>query len=422
MFRKYWSYLVVLVLLFVPLYPKFPLLAVSGSFVSVRLEDFILAAILGIWFLFSLKSKLVELKHPVSIAIALYLIVGLVSWISGSFLTKTIDMKIGLLHLLRRFEYMSMFVVGYGLFKEKINLRFIVNSILLVSLLVSLYGLGQQYLGFPVISTNNSEFSKGLVLSLGPGSRLNSTFAGHYDLAAFSLLPILLIIGLLATNSSHKWLLLLIGVLAYWVMLLSAPRITFAAVIVTAGLFMLILRRYTWLVLLGLVAVGSVLSSGQLLTRYKQLFSLAPPAYAAVDQEVPDALKPSTVNEDRSLSIRLNVEWPRALRAFAINPILGTGFSSVGLAVDNDFLRILAETGLFGLAAFVLIFLRIGKTSLEFFLKKPKTLSEVFVVTTGLFLVGLLLNATFIDVFEASKVAILIWLVVGVAEYAKETI
>ena len=62
------------------------------------------------------------------------------------------------------------------------------------------------------------------------------------------------------------------------------------------------------------------------------------------------------VFEDRSVSIRLNVEWPRAIRAFSKNPLLGTGYSSITLATDNDFLRLLGEVGLVGALAFFLIF------------------------------------------------------------------
>lgn len=425
MLKKYWSYLIILVLIFVPLYPKFPLFSVGGSFVSVRLEDFVIAAVVGIWFLINLKSKFADLKNPISVAILLYLAVGVISWFSGGFLTKTIDIKQGLLHLLRRVEYMSMFVVGFGLLRDKLNLRFVINTLLLVSLLVSLYGLGQQYLNFPVISTNNSEFSKGLVLTLGPGARLNSTFAGHYDLAAFSILPILLVIGLLAIPGRHKWFLAVIGSLAYWVMLLSASRVTFAAVVITALLFTLVLRKYLWVAVLTVVAIVSIFASPQLAGRYKELITsrfltFVPVAYAAVDEEVPDALKPSeNPTEDRSLSIRLNAEWPRAIRAFTINPLLGTGFSSVGLAVDNDFLRILAETGLLGMAAFVLILWHIGKTSWPYMLHKPESAEQIFILAVSFFLLGILMTAVFIDVFEASKIATITWLVLGVGEYVK---
>ena len=66
----------------------------------------------------------------------------------------------------------------------------------LTVLTVNGYALGQQYLDWPVISTTNSEFSKGLILRLTPGARVNSTFAGHYDLAVFLAMAIVILTAL----------------------------------------------------------------------------------------------------------------------------------------------------------------------------------------------------------------------------------
>ncbi|MEK7091001.1 MAG: O-antigen ligase family protein [Patescibacteria group bacterium] len=408
------KYLLVLILIFVVLYPKFPLLGVSGTFVAVRLEDFVVAAAVLFW---AATAALRQKYLPVHRSILLYLAVGFVSVFSAIFVTKTAGLNLGLLHALRRVEYMALFAVGFHALQNKNQLHFLIRTFLLVSLLVSIFGLGQQFLGWPVISTTNSEFAKGLALTLGEGARINSTFAGHYDLAAFSIFPLLLVISLLTLPQiRHKWLLVSIGSLAYWTMLLSASRVTFAAFYVTTALFLLLIRKRLWLIPLVLLAIFSILASPQLLGRYRELFINH--VRAAADEEVPDALKPPAVPEDRSFNIRLQAEWPRALRAFYQNPLLGTGFSSVGLAVDNDYLRVLAETGLFGLAAFGLIMIRIFKTSLPYF-RAPSSPTDAFIIAVTLGLVSLLLNAVFIDVFEASKVAIIAWTLLGAAEKAK---
>lgn len=416
-------YLVILVLLVVPLYPKFPLLGVGGTFVSIRLEDLIIAVVVGFWLLVNItKLKSEVWQEPINRAIVLYWLAGLVSVICSIFVIKTAELNLGLLHWLRRVEYMSLFMVSYSFLKSKEQLSLVVKTLLVVSTVVAVYGIGQLLLNFPVISTNNSEFSKGLALSLGPGARINSTFAGHYDLAAFSLFPLLLVIGLLAIPNRSKFLTAGIGALSYWAMLLSASRVTFAAFFLTASLFLLSLKKKMWLLIWLVLAAISIWLSPQLLGRYKELIvnqflSQVPVVSAQVDSEVPDALKPPAEPEDRSLNIRLNVEWPRAIRAFVKNPILGTGFSSVGLAVDNDYLRSLAETGILGTAALMLVFARIFKT---FFSKSRLTgLPQVFVLSVMWGLVGLLINALFIDVLEASKVAILTWTLLGLAVKAK---
>lgn len=415
-------YLTILLLIFIPLYPKFPLLGVGGTFVSVRLEDFLVASVVVVWGIISLKNKFLDLKLPVQKSIVLYLVIGFIAIFSGIFLTKTATLSLGLLHTVRRVEYMLVFMAAYLSLRHKDDLNFVVKVLLIVSLLVAIYGLGQQFLNWPIISTTNSEFSKGLALTLGPGARINSTFAGHYDLAAFSVFPLLLIAALMSLSQvRHKWFLLLIGSLVYWAMLLSASRVTFVAFYMTAGLFLLLIRKIKWLIPLFVLGITSLFFSPQLLGRYQEFLINHVHAQEAVDQQLPDALKPAAAPEDRSFNIRINAEWPRALRSFWENPILGTGFSSVGLAVDNDYLRILAETGFWGLLAFGLIILRIFKSSRAFF-KAPQTISEAFVIATTLGLGGLLLNAVFIDVFEASKIAIITWTLLGLSERVKSLV
>lgn len=420
--------LLLLILIFVPLYPKFPLLGVSGTFVSVRLEDFLLAFIILFWLATSLLTKFSSVRLPVQRSILLYLFIGFVSAIGSLLLTKSVEGSQVLLHAFRRVEYMAMFFVGYDFLKTKNQLQTIIRVIILVSFLVSIYGLGQQFFGFPIITTTNSEFAKGLTLTLGAGARINSTFAGHYDLAAYSLFPLLLLIGLLVGNSRHKLVLILLIIPIYITMVLSASRVTFAAFFITSSAYLFFLGRKLWLAPLAVVMVLTVFLSPQLSGRYKELIlnhilSTIPVASAQtsapVDETLPDALKPSAQPEDRSFNIRLQASWPKALRALEKNPLIGTGFSSVGLAVDNDYLRLLAETGILGFLAFMLVCFRNIRASLPFFRQQTFDFPRIFILSTTFAFLGLMINAVFIDVFEASKIAIVTWTLMGI--YHKTT-
>lgn len=423
---KIW--LVILILVVIPLYPKFPLLGVGGSFVSVRIEDFLIAFIGIFWGLNLIKNRFANLNLPIQRSIILYLFIGFVSTLGSILLTKTVDQNISLLHTFRRVEYMILFFVAYDFLKNQIQLNFIIRVVIFVSLIVGLYGLGQQYFGFPVISTTNSEFSKGLALTLGEGARINSTFAGHYDLAAYSLFPLLLLVGLLATKTKHKLLIILCIIPIYFSMVLSASRVTFAAFFLTSSLYLIFLRKKLWLIPLGVIMSLTAVLNPQLSGRYRELifshilsFRLVETVSAQtitstpVDQEIPDALKPPAAPEDRSLNIRLQASWPRAVRALQKNPLIGTGFSSVGLAVDNGYLRLLAETGILGFFAFMLIVKRVIVSSLPVFKSKSENFVNIFVLSTTFAFIGLLINAVFIDVFEASKIAIVTWTLLGLS-------
>ncbi len=420
--QRFNIWLLLTLLLFIPIYPKFPLVGIAGSFVSVRLEDFLIGIVLVFWVAQNFTRIKEILKNPIHRAIIIYLLVGFFALFSGIFLTKLVDIKVGLLHAFRRVEYMALFFIAYDFFKSKAHLPLFIRSLLVVSAIVAFYGLGQVYLGFPVISTSNSEFSKGLALTLGAGARINSTFAGHYDLAAFSVFPLLLITGLLAINVRPKWLLILLGAASHWTLLLSASRVSFASFVICAGLLLLALRKFSWIPLLVILSIVSVVLSPQLRGRYLEFITQvhAQEEGSKSVETIPDALKPTAKPEDRSFNIRLNVEWPRAIRALQKNPLFGTGFSSVGLATDNEYLRTLAETGLLGLLAFLLIFIRFIKSSVQYFLHYRPTLEHVFILSMVCGILSLLLNAVFIDVFAASKIALLAWLIIGVTEKVKQ--
>jgi len=114
----------------------------------------------------------------------------------------------------------------------------------------------------------------------------------------------------------------------------------------------------------------------------------------------------------RSFDIRIKNEWPRAIRAFIKNPLLGTGYSSLGLATDNDFLRSLGEVGLLGTTAFGFIILILIRKYIVV-IKKAKGFTRYLTVGILSMVFAFLINSLFIDVFEASKVASLFWLVNG---------
>jgi O-antigen ligase len=124
-----------------------------------------------------------------------------------------------------------------------------------------------------------------------------------------------------------------------------------------------------------------------------------------------------------SIGIRLNQEWPTAVRAFVRNPLLGSGFSAMGVlydnqlgfATDNDYIRNLGESGILGVGSFALIFVVLFRLIHRFLKTHTKpSLERSLVIGFAAAIVGFFLNAVFIDVFEASKLAILFWLSLGI--------
>lgn len=419
-------YLSAVLFLFIPLYPKFPLFFVGGSTVAIRAEDFILgisASVLAIHYLIT-RQKLT--KIPLFFQIAVYLLIGLLSTISAIFLTQTVATSTSLLHLFRRAEYFLGFFIIYSTAKEyKRALPFFTNILILGSVIVFAYALAQMYFNAPVISTMNSEFSKGLALRLQPGVPISSTFAGHYDLAIYLVFILCLLAGIFASHKKNlvKFLVGLLFIGLIWLLFQTGARITAGAALVSIPAVLIASRKYYLIPIFLTIYILGAFTSPNLIARFSSLLDVVQAKfnlsavmdtsiYAQEETPIPtptppkEELRPEQL--DRSSSIRFDVEWPRSIRALTKNPFLGTGFSSTTLATDNDYLRALGETGILGFLSLVAILIYIGRKIISN-LKSKNFLNSAFV---GMF-ITMVLVAVFLDVFEASKIALLFWMFTG---------
>jgi hypothetical protein len=349
------------------------------------------------------------------------------------------------LNYARRIEYLVPFFAVLTLFtKEQIkkNLDYFVKILIVVTLVAFLYGLGQRYLSFPIIITQNDTYSKGVALRWTPGAHISSTFAGHYDMAAFMvmLLPIFVtLLFILKGKWNTFWLFITVGG-GLWLLVNSLSRISQVSYLVSVAIALIAAKKFKALIAVLAVSVVVIGMTSSLDARFSRIINVfyskvktkvtslsnnfvvraetqALPSFRAITSSpVPTSVP---VFEDRSTSIRLNVEWPAAIRAFSINPLLGTGYSSIGLATDNDFLRMAAETGLLGLTAFILIFSRIGKLFIKAIpiLNNFSSLELGFVVGIGGAIIGTFISSFFIDLFEASKFATIFWFMTGYSIY-----
>lgn len=138
----------------------------------------------------------------------------------------------------------------------------------------------------------------------------------------------------------------------------------------------------------------------------------------------PRVYSQNAVNYDLSTGIRLDYTWPKAIEGFTRNPLLGSGYSTLSKkniddftdaeSTDNDFLRSLGETGLFGFLSFYGVVAMV----LWYVAKNFGKISDLFyatiVASISAAVVGLLINAFYIDVFVSSKVAYIFWILVAI--------
>ena len=508
-------------LMFIPLYPKLPLLDVQNTWVYIRAEDFLVIFVLALWLFLFFKKK-VTIKTPLTLSIMIYWLIGALATIHGVLLifpqTSNVFPNVAFLSFLRHVEYASLFFIAYSVMKDKKFLNVIIGVLVFTLLLVVAYGIGQKYLGFPAYLTMNEEFAKGLPIRLSQLSRVPSTFAGHYDLAAYLvlILPILtsLIFGF--RNRLVKIIILLTVILGFGLLFTTVSRVSFFVLLIALFIVLFFQNKKIFVLSFPIVAIfaflflsfqpallsrfgntvkevsvlvdaktgdaiGSVkfvpsqrfenkiiiqkrvadrgqqaspsallslddfprevplvvapnLSTGENLpqgTGYINLslspvtkksgyffYEVSPDAKSSAFAEVfifhGDFIIKKASAYDLSFTTRFQGEWPRALEAFKKNILFGSGYGSVSLAVDNNYFRMLGETGILGTASFLAIFLALG-----IYIKKilPSVSSKVarsFILGFVAGFIGIALNATLIDVFEASKIAYLLWILTGV--------
>lgn len=439
---------VIALFIFIPLYPKFPLFNIPGTYVAIRTEDFLIALVALCWLVAVIPNIKNFLKQNIVQAILIFWFFGGLSLFSGIFVTQTVTPHLGILHYLRRIEVMLLFFIAWQAFKTRKQIKAWLTIMLVTTLIIVLYGFGQQWLSFPVISTTNKEFSKGLILFLTPDARVNSTFAGHYDLAAYLAIFLTMATALLIYYKSLFKRVIIAGVslLGFILLALTAARVSFVATIagVTSVLWFSRQKKLI-LVLIGLIFLAFIISPElrhrTIATLTVNLYGGGGPKYTPPPQKINptktfsiengidgsstpfgvpvDVVPGEPINTTelgvyRSFGIRLNEEWPRAIRTFTKNPILGTGYSSISIATDNDYLRSLGETGFLGTISLALIWVIIFKKIWRFIKLKTHGLSFYLIIGIFAALLAMFLNAIFIDILESSKISQILWMLSGV--------
>ncbi|GIK83848.1 MAG: hypothetical protein BroJett025_04700 [Patescibacteria group bacterium] len=477
-------------IVFIPLFPKIPIFDVlPGYIVRARPEDILIFITALIWLKDAYKKRF-KVKSTYFWMVVLYTISGLISILLGTLLIKSIPAQLlhigkSSLHLFRYLEYFALFFFTYSSIKTQKQLKIVLVLLAFTILGVVLYGFGQEYLHFPLYSTMNREYSKGTTLYLQEGARPQSTFAGHYDLAAY-LVIVLPIIFSLALNtlqidlkrlqktikqkSTYTSIFLhIVHILGAWMLVTSGSKTALLAYVV--GIFVVLLlhlqklgnikQQLKWgsiAVVLVTIALTIFLNFFALTTRDK-FISLIKTAFNGSDipanpDATPDDLvgdgvvfKQITIQNDDgterkewieekstwsqnalkyglSMGIRLDTLWPNALKGFINNPLFGNGYAtlvsisnpgeySTAESTDNNFLRTIGETGILG---FLTFYGFICIIALEIFKQKTETAPIIQALRIGFLgsILGILINATYIDVFAASKVAYTFWAFAGI--------
>lgn len=242
----------IILIFLIPLWPKIPLADIlPGYIVRLRLEDLVVAIFFLLYLIWWWRGKVDFRRLPGWQLIFANIAIGLMAILSGMFLLGTIPFVFpselihvskSLLHWARYIEYFFLAFVAISGFKNFSQLKITMWALTLITLFLGIYSIGQKYYYWPVYSTMNREFSKGVRLYIDPGShaRIQATFGGHYDFGGYLvlILPFSLQLLFLCKRSWQKVAVGVIHFLGVWSLIVCAARTSVIAYLVAISLLL----------------------------------------------------------------------------------------------------------------------------------------------------------------------------------------
>ncbi len=361
-----------------------------GRGVTLRLEDLLLIVIGLSWFgrTAVVKDLGMFLKTPLNRPILFYMLACVLSTGFGV-MTGRVELKTGTLFVLKYFEYFIVYFMTVNHLRDAAQLRRFVFCLFLTAFIVALIGMFQ----------------------IPGGERVSAPFEGHSG-EPNSFGGYLLFIGMIAAGIAVKTRdIRLRQLLLFFILCLVPPffftqsRSSYLAFI-PAGLFLAFLseRRF---VIVGLACVGLMLSPLFLPEIVKQRIS-----YTFNQPEEPGQIMIGDVRLDTSTSARLQ-SWKEVLRDFTRHPILGHGVTGYPF-VDAQFPRVLAETGLLGLAAFLTLLAAVFRLAWGRFREANDPFQRGLVMGFLAGYVGLIVHSVGVNTFIIVRIMEPFWFFVGV--------
>ncbi|MBA3723788.1 MAG: O-antigen ligase family protein [Candidatus Levybacteria bacterium] len=348
---------------------------------------------LVLWLLYRDKIKTI-LQLP----LLLFPLVGLISLVINAYRLEPNEALASSLYLIRWVGFLGVFFVVVqfdAAFKKKL-----LSLMFYVGLAVVLAGFPQYFFYSDIRS----------LIYLGWDDhmhRLFSTFLDPNFAGAFLVLYLLFVSGKLYQHieeRSKKWIILcsIVVILTFLAVLLTYSRSALLMMIISLGVFLILLKQKK--IIVGFVAV---------LVAY--VIIISPSFY----------IENTNLFRVQSTFARLET-YQNAFTIYQDRPILGVGFNAYRYAqqeygfrsknpkypsnadsgVDNSFLFVLATTGIVGFAAYLFLWANLFREAIVRLRTKDNILVIVFISSTA----GLFINALFINSLFFPAIILWMWI------------
>lgn len=311
-----------------------------GGVGDLRLEDFLIPALLLSWIARATKDREPVITSPLMAPGLLYFAVMVVSSLVGIASGTTAPAR-SIAVLFKHVEYYLLFLLILN------NVRSLRDFKALATFAVLSAAAGAMLVGPPVLTESGAMSER----THGPSGETANIFGGYL------VLHLALAIGLFVfvRGAVLKFAALVSAVLMSTALLGTLSRTSYAAIAFALFVVGLLFERR----LLAILAAGAVLFVAL--------------ASEAASTRASDLLNVAAGGRNYSLDARLGA-WQLVLSSLTgIHVLFGRGVGSINFGdVDSEYFRVLADTGILGLAIFAWILVRIGKMALALYRSQPR--------------------------------------------------
>ncbi len=297
---------------------------------TLRFDDFVVVVIGLSWFLRTAVDKKLGIfpSTPLNRPIALYFLVCLLATLFG-YLFDRVKSVVGILTVLKYFEYFFIYFMAVNHLKEKRQVERFTAVILTVCFVICLYAIyqipGGERASAPFEGPQGEPNTLGgyLILMLSVAIGLLLHYGSKTEKILLGILVFFIVIALGATLSRTSWVALV--------------PMTFALIYFTKRKTAIIVTMLIVLVIAPFILPKAVVD--------RAMFTFNQPREAG-------QLVIGGTRIDTSTSERLNSYQIILTRDFMKQPLFGYGITGYSF-VDAQYPRVLAETGILGLLAFI---------------------------------------------------------------------
>ena len=357
--------------------------------VTLRVEDFLLVIIGLSWFAKNAVFKELGLfiRTPINKAILFYITICLVATLIG-IIAGRVQPDSGLLFVLKYFEYFIVYFMIANHIRSTEQIKRFLICLLLTAFVVAIIGMIQTPFG----------------------ERISAPFEGEIGepntLGGYLLLISCVAAGLLASvkDGRTKLVLIILIICLLPPLLLTQSRASYLA-IVPAGLSLAILLERK-VIIAGALVFGLLMSPFVLPSVVKERI-----LYTFNQPDHPDQLLIGDVRLDTSTSARLK-SWRGAISDWTKQPILGYGVTGYAF-MDAQLPRVLIETGILGLMAFLYLIYAVFRMAFSNLSKVRTPIYRGLIIGFISGFVGLLIHSLGANTFIIVRIMEPFWFFAG---------